>query len=73
MVEGGLGTVARHLSLLEQKGQIRLKMTALQTAMCISAMTDGLLWIGLISNRSLDAIADDIAAGLDCLVLHVTE
>ena len=63
-----LAMVAQHLAGMEAAGKIRLKMTPRQTALCISALTDGLLWIGLASDRTLDEITRDIAAGLDCLI-----
>ena len=69
MVEGTLAMVAEHLADMERRGQIRLKLTPVQTALCISALTDGVLWIGLATDRALDHISADIAAGLDCLIV----
>lgn len=69
MIEGTLSMVAEHLAGMERSGQIRLKLTPIQTAMCISALTDGLLWIGLAEDRALDEISADIAASLDCLIV----
>lgn len=68
MIDGALSMVAEHLADMERAGKITLKLTPVQTAMCISAVTDGLLWIGLATDRSLDDISSDIAAGLDCLI-----
>lgn len=70
MIEASLTMVAQHLADMEAAGKIRLKMTPRQTALCISALTDGLLWIGLASDRTLDEITRDIAAGLDCLIVQ---
>ena len=69
MIEGTLSMVAEHLDAMEKAGQIKLKLSPIQTAMCISALTDGVLWIGLATDRALDDISADIAAGLDCLVV----
>lgn len=70
MIEGTLAMVAEHMAAMERTGQIKLKLTPIQTAMCISALTDGLLWIGLASDRALDDISADIAAGLECLIVN---
>lgn len=69
MIEGTLSMAADHLAAMERAGQIRLKLSPVQTAMCISALTDGLLWIGLATDRAPDDISADIAAGLDCLIV----
>ena len=68
MMEGTLSFLAERLSTMEKAGQIRLIMTPLQTAMCITALADGLTWVGLACNRSRADISRDIAAGLEHLV-----
>ena len=70
MIEGTLSMIAEHLAGMERAGQIKLRLTPIQTAMCISALTDGLLWIGLAKDRALDDISADIAAGVECLVVN---
>lgn len=68
LLDESLLIAVRHLEGLEKAGRIRLKMTPLQTAMAISALADGLMWVGLASDRTPDAISRDIAAAMECLV-----
>lgn len=67
-LEQTLALVADHLIGLQQAGQIRLRLTPMQTAMCLSALADGLMWIGLARDRTPAEIAEDVVAGLQCLV-----
>lgn len=67
-MDDALQALAKGLEAMEKSGQIVLKMTPLRTAMCITALADGLTWVGLASNRPKKQISSDIAAGLDCLV-----
>ena len=59
---------ATTLRLLEERGEIRLRMSPLQTAGAIHALFDGLLWIALATDRPLEDIKADLAASLACLV-----
>ncbi len=68
MMEGTLAFLADRLATMETAGQIRLRMSPQRTAMCITALADGLTWVGLASGRTRAEIAGDVAAGLDCLV-----
>lgn len=68
MMEGTLAMLADRLATMEAAGQIRLAMTPLQTAMCITALADGLSWVGLACNRSYADISADVTAGLEQLV-----
>lgn len=67
-VESALAMVAQRLAAMEASGAIELRMTPMQTAMCIAALADGLMQIGLASDRPLDSISGDIAAALECLL-----
>lgn len=68
MMEGTLSLLADRLSTMEATGQLRLRLSPLLTAMCITALADGLTWVGLACGRSRADISGDIAAGLGCLV-----
>lgn len=68
MMEGTLAILSRRLASMEAAGQIRLRMDPLRTAMCITALADGLTWVGLASDRPRADIAADIAAGLECMI-----
>lgn len=62
-------SLAAALAEMQRAEQISLKLSPLQTAMCITALADGLTWVGLATNRSPDEIRVDISAGLDCFIL----
>ena len=67
-MEQTLSILAQRLVAMEQAGEIRLRMDPLRTATCIAALAEGLTWLGLASVRDLEAISNDIVAGLECLV-----
>jgi AcrR family transcriptional regulator len=67
-MEHSLTILAERLAAMAQAGEIRLKMSPLRTAKCLAALADGLTWFGLASGRGPEAISEDIAAGLECLV-----
>ena len=67
-MEQALVLLAERLSAMEKSGEIRLKMSALRTATCMIALTDGQTWLGLAIERELKDISADLAAGLECLV-----
>lgn len=68
MMETTLSLLADRLATMEAAGQLRLRLSPLQTAMCITALADGLTWVGLACGRSRGDISGDVAAGLECLV-----
>lgn len=68
MMEDTLSLLADRLTTMEAAGQLRLRLSPLQTAMCITALADGLTWVGLACGRSRADISGDVAAGLECLV-----
>jgi hypothetical protein len=66
-LERSLDLFADRLQQLANRGGIGLRMSARQTAMCMSALIDGMLWIALASDRPLKGLGPEIAAGLACL------
>lgn len=68
LIDASLEIAVRHLETMQNAGKIKLRMSALQTAMSISALTDGLIWIGLADGRTWEEIAETITRGLDCLI-----
>jgi AcrR family transcriptional regulator len=68
ILEQSLGLFAEQLQRLADKGEIRLRMSARQTAVSMSALIDGLLWIALATDRPLQDLQPEIAAGLRCFV-----
>lgn len=67
-LERSLNLFAERLQQLADKGEIRLRMNARQTAMSMSALIDGMLWIALASERPLEDLGPELGAGLSCLV-----
>ncbi|MHB9878093.1 TetR/AcrR family transcriptional regulator [Pacificimonas sp. ICDLI1SI03] len=67
LMETSLAMLVQHLTKMEERGEIKLKMPPLQTAKALSAMSDGLLWIGLATDQPHEEISADIAAAFDCL------
>ena len=63
-----LSTLAAHLQKMHDGGSIRLRFSAAQTAVNISAFIDGMLWIALAGDRPLDEVRAEMSAGLDCFV-----
>ena len=63
-----LALLARRLAAMSDDGQLRLRMSPARTALCMSALADGITWLGWARGRPHDEIAADIAAGLACLV-----
>lgn len=59
---------ATRLTQAEKRGEIRLKMTAEQTAMSMMGFVDGMLWLALATDRPLEALQPQLAAGLNCFV-----
>jgi AcrR family transcriptional regulator len=70
-IDRGFDRLADWLEAMAERGQIRLRMTPAQTARVLSVIVDGLLWIALATDRSLQDIKPDLAAGLACLVEEV--
>jgi AcrR family transcriptional regulator len=68
LLEQSLALFAQQLQRLADKGEIALKMSARQTAASMSALIDGMLWIALATDRSLEELQPEIAAGLQCFV-----
>lgn len=68
ILEQTLDLFADRLQRLADKGEISLNMSARQTAMGMSALIDGMLWIALATDRPLKDIQPEIAAGLSCFV-----
>lgn len=60
--------VAAWLDQMAGVGLLNLRMDAHQTAAAICAHIDGMLWIALARDRSLDKDLTEISAGLDYLV-----
>jgi|TARA_R110002049_G_scaffold304810_1_gene500437 AcrR family transcriptional regulator len=67
-MEQAFALLAERLMVMEAAGEIRLKMSALRTATCLIALTEGQKWLGLAGEREFKDISADIAAGLECLV-----
>ena len=47
LVDASLDMAVRHLETLRDSGRIKLRLSPLQTATSIAALTDGVIWIGL--------------------------
>lgn len=56
------------LQQLSDRNEIRLRMTAEQTARSILAFLDGMFWITLATDQSLDALRPQLKEGIDCFV-----
>ena len=63
-----LSVLVEHIQRMVDNGNVVLKMSAVQTALSIGAFVDGMLWIALSSDRSLEELKADLSAGLDCFV-----
>jgi AcrR family transcriptional regulator len=63
-----LSVFAEKLQQLADRGEITLRMSAAQTAASISAFIDGMLWIALATDRPLEELKPELAAGLTCFV-----
>jgi AcrR family transcriptional regulator len=63
-----LSLFADKLQQFADRGEITLRMSAVQTAASISAFIDGMLWIALATDRPLDELKPELAAGLECFV-----
>jgi len=68
ILERNLDLLAERLAHLAHRGEIRLKMSPRQTAVSISALIDGALFIGLATDRPLKELEPEIQAALACLV-----
>lgn len=68
MAEHAFDTFADKLAAMTARGEIRLRMTPVQTARAINALIDGLHCIALTTDQSFKDISADLAAGLACLV-----
>ena len=66
--DSALDLVVRHLEAMEQANRVRLRMTPMQTALTIGAIRDGMMWSGLILERPLHEIEEDIVEALSCLI-----
>lgn len=73
ILAGLIDVLAAHLQKMADDGGIRLKMSARQTALSISAFIDGMLWIALASDRPLDELRSELSDGLDCFVDSVEQ
>jgi AcrR family transcriptional regulator len=65
-----LQVLADHIQKMADTGSVTLKMSARQTAASISAFIDGMLWIALATDRPLEELRPELAAGLDSFVGH---
>lgn len=68
IVERSLQVLADAIQRMADNGSMKLKMSARHTALSISAYIDGMLWTALATDRSLDDLRPQLAAGLDALV-----
>lgn len=68
ILERSLNLFADRLQRLSDKGEITLKMSARQTAVSMSALIDGMLWIALATDRPLEDLQPEIVAALKCFV-----
>ncbi len=69
LLQKTLSVLAAHLQRMHDGGHIRLRFSAAQTAVNISAFIDGMLWIALAGDRRLDEARAEMSAGLDCFVM----
>ena len=67
-LERNLRILSGQLQLLADRGDIGLRMSAMQTARSINAFIDGMLWIALATDRPLDELKPELVVGLSCLV-----
>lgn len=68
IIQAALDVIAGHLAAMERGGEIRLRMSPVQTALAMGAVKDGLMWTGLALDRPLDEVEADIVVALTCLV-----
>ncbi len=69
MIENSLAIMVRHVQKMADNGSMKLRMSALQTALGIGALIEGMVWIALVTDRHLSELGPDLEAGLDCLVM----
>ncbi len=67
-VQQSLATLTAYIEQVAANGTAVLTMTPHQTALAVAAFVDGMIWIALASDRPLDELKDDLAAGLDRLI-----
>lgn len=67
-LERNLRILSDRLQALAERGDIRLRMSPMQTAQSMSALIDGMLWIALATDRPLDELKSELASSLACLV-----
>lgn len=68
IIQNSLDFVVRHLTNMEESGEIKLRMAPLQTALAIGAARDGILWMGLALDRSSKEIESDTVAAFSCFI-----
>lgn len=68
ILKRSLDLLASQLQRLADRGEITLRMNALQTAVSMSALIDGMLWIALATDRPLADLRTELAEGLACFV-----
>lgn len=68
IVEHSLQILTDAIQLMADNGSMKLRMSARQTALSISAFIDGMLWAALATDRPLEEIRPELAAGLDLFV-----
>ncbi|MBA2921005.1 TetR family transcriptional regulator [Sphingomonas sp. MAH-20] len=71
IVEHSMKVLAGAIQKMADNGSVRLKMSAYETALSISAFIDGMLWTALATDRPLEEFRPLLAAGLDVFVSPV--
>ncbi len=72
IIQSSLNFIVRHLTIMEESGQIKLRMAPLQTAFALGAVRDGILWMGLALDRSSQEIEADMVAAFYCFIEPVS-
>jgi AcrR family transcriptional regulator len=68
IIRRGFDGLADRLDEMAKRDEVRLRMSAAQTARAIGALVDGLIWIALATDRPFEDVKPDLIAGLACLV-----
>ena len=73
MIEDSLEAVAAQLEVMQREGRVRLRLSPLRTALALSALKDGMVWLGLARDRPNSEVEADLSAALKCLVVDEPE
>lgn len=68
IVEESMQVLTEAIQKMADNGSMKLKMSARETALCVSAFIDGMLWTALATDRPFEDLRPELAAGLELFV-----